>query len=59
MAIRDELEVEKKTEDENETDSMLKGEEITEDIIWAGCQKIKTIYERADENNEVVFCLLK
>ena len=51
MAIREELE--KKTEEEKTAGGLLDDKEITEDIIWAGVQKIKAIYDRVDENDEV------
>ena len=51
MAIRDELE--KKTEDVDVGGGLLKDDEIDEEIIWAGVKKIKLIYDRVDENDEV------
>ena len=56
MAIKEELE--KKIEEEKTAEGLLDGLDITEDIIWAGVQKIKTIYDRVDENDEVALLSL-
>ena len=53
MAIKEELE--NKTEEEKEDPALLEEEEITEDILWAGIGKIKMIYDKVDENSEVLF----
>ena len=56
MAIKEELE--KKIEEEKTAGGLLDDLDITEDIIWAGVQKIKTIYDRVDENDEVALLSL-
>ena len=56
MAIKEELE--KKIEEEKTAEGLLDDLDITEDIIWAGVQKIKTIYDRVDENDEVALLSL-
>lgn len=50
MAIKQEFD---KGDDDKENEGMLKEEEVTEDLIWAGDHKIKLIYEKSDDNNEV------
>lgn len=50
LAIKQELEKVKEPED----DGMLNVEEITEDLVWAGEQKIKMIFDKVDENDEVI-----
>ena len=56
MAIKEELE--KKIEEEKTAGGLLDDLDITEDIIWAGVQKIKTMYDRVDENDEVALLSL-
>ena len=53
VALRDEIDNSAVQENGGGDDKLLKDEEITEDLIWAGIQKIKLIYDRSDENSEV------
>ena len=46
---------------DTKTHAMKTGEDITEDIFMtgSGCQKLKLIYDKLDENNEVFSLVLK